>query len=131
MTRLSAKPLLSAARPASQKGVTLLEVMIGFVIFSASLVAVLDYVGNQVYLQHQAQKNQQKTFLLYELATQAGLGLQHQIQLIADQPDLQVTFSDSVVDESAVKNTETRLFESKISVSDGDSTLEWMVLEVR
>ncbi len=34
-----------------QDGVTLIEVLVGFVIFMTSLVAVLDYVGNQVQLE--------------------------------------------------------------------------------
>ncbi len=34
-----------------QAGVTLIEVLVGFVIFMTSLVAVLDYVGNQVQLE--------------------------------------------------------------------------------
>lgn len=114
-----------------QAGVTLLEVLIGFVIFSASLVAVLDYVGNQVYLQHQAQKNQQKTLLLYELATQASLGQEHQGDLISNYPDLQVLLSGAMIDKSTSGKTESALFESKITLSDSDSSLEWTVIELR
>ena len=116
---------------ATQQGITLLEVMIGFVIFSVSLVAVLDYVGNQVYLQHKAQKNQQKNLLLYELAIQSELGPEHMAQLISGHPDLRVTVSDTLIDDSTRRNTEAAIFESRFSLSDVDSTLDWTVIEVR
>ena len=45
---------------------TLLEVLVGFVIFSASLVAVLEYVGWQVFHQHRSDIKLQKLELVYE-----------------------------------------------------------------
>ncbi len=48
-----------------QRGLTLLEVLVGFVIFTTSLVAVLDYVGGQIYHVHRSNANLERLEQLY------------------------------------------------------------------
>jgi Tfp pilus assembly protein PilV len=114
-----------------QKGVTLLEVLIGFVIFCSSLVAILDYVGNHVYLYHQAEKNQQQLLLLYDLSTQAVLGERHLSELIANRHGMQVSLVSEVEDEIRSRRLQTSLIQSHYSIGDKDSSFTWTVFEVR
>ncbi len=57
----------------TQEGVTLLEVLVGFVIFTSSLVAILDYVSGQIYHSHLSLTNLQKVQMIYEFSSAIGL----------------------------------------------------------
>jgi Tfp pilus assembly protein PilV len=61
------------SRRYEQRGITLLEVLVGFVIFTASLVAVLDYVGGQVYLYRLSDSQIQRVQLIYDLTAEPRL----------------------------------------------------------
>jgi hypothetical protein len=52
-----------------QQGVTLIEVLVGFVIFMSSLVVVLDYVSEQIFQVNRTSSNLEQLQLIYQLAT--------------------------------------------------------------
>ncbi len=56
-----------------QAGVTLIEVLVGFVIFMGSMVALLDHVGNQVYLERQGREQYRSLQALQQWITRQRL----------------------------------------------------------
>jgi Tfp pilus assembly protein PilV len=114
-----------------QKGVTLLEVLIGFVIFTSSLVAILDYVGNQVYLNHLTDKNQRRTLLVYELDSVSGLENNEQASIITAYQDIDASAISEPLYEFKDGRKDMVLLQTLYSVGDVGNTFAWSVLEVR
>jgi Tfp pilus assembly protein PilV len=119
----------------SQYGVTLLEVLVGFVIFSASLVAVLDYVSGQVYNFHRSASNLQKVQLAYDWSTAhqalANTGLQRSNL----RGDADITVSSSTMEVFTWKKREISLNRYSYRVADpkrsnSNNTLAWTVIRV-
>ena len=115
----------------SESGMTLLEVLVGFVIFSASLVAILDYVSNQIYLNHLTEKNQQKAGLIYEYAALSSLGEQAQLAFLGAQQALNVSVNSFPVDVIKERNKEITLLKTDISVMDQGNSYQWSILEIK
>ncbi len=115
----------------SQNGMTLLEVLVGFVIFSASLVAILDYVSNQIYLNHLTEKNQHKASLIDEYAALSALGESAQVAFISSQEVMAVSANSTPIDRVKERNNEMTLLETHISVTDQSERYEWSILEIR
>ncbi len=113
-----------------QKGITLLEVLIGFVIFTSSLVSILDYVGNQVYLTHLTDKKQHRVQLVYELFS-AGSDQREQARILSTYQDMDVAVTSQKLDEMKVRKNTASIFQTQYSVTDTDNQFEWSVLEVR
>lgn len=118
-----------------QHGVTLLEVLVGFVIFSASLVAVLDYVSGQIYNFHRSASNLQKVQLAYDWSTAhealANTGLQRSNQ----RGDSDITVSASTMEVFSWKKSEISLNRYSYRVADpklsnGNNALTWTVIRV-
>ncbi len=114
-----------------ESGMTLLEVLVGFVIFSASLVAVLDYVSNQIYLSHLTEKNQHKASLIYEYAALSNLGEQAQLAFIGAQQEMNIMVNSVPLYEIKERNKEMALLKTDISVSDQGNSYQWSILEIK
>jgi Tfp pilus assembly protein PilV len=113
-----------------QRGVTLIEVLVGFVIFTSSLVAVLNYVSQQVYQNRLSTTNLQKIEIIYEQSRiqQADLG---ESQLRPPQgSDYNLTVSAATTASFTANSDEVRLNRYRYSVSDRDNALDWAVFRV-
>ena len=114
----------------SQKGVTLIEVLVGFVIFTASLVAVLDYVTEQVYLHRLSSSNFEKVKLIYDLSAVSNslpgklspLELQHR--------NLDWDVSAVTMDSVSKRAEEVSLKRYDYRVSGANNVLEWSVYKM-
>lgn len=113
-----------------QTGITLLEVLVGFVIFTLSLVAVLDYVGNQIYLTHQSDNKNLKAMLVNELFN-SGLQEQEQARIMSSYPQMDISVSTEKIDEFKFRRKSSSLYRSLYSIDDAGNHFEWAVLEVR
>jgi type II secretory pathway pseudopilin PulG len=127
MNRLGAKTSLHN----KHSGMTLLEVLVGFVIFTSSLVAILNYVSNQVYLSHLTEKNQVKASLINDYAALAGLGEAAQLGFASSQEDLDVSLSSSQIDSYKEGSAQSVLVQTQISVTDRGNVYEWSILEIK
>ncbi len=116
---------------ADQKGMTLLEVMVGFVIFTSSLVAILNFVSNQVFLNHISDKNQQKARLVYDYSSISELGAEEQAAMAASRKNLDLSTSSSSLDSYKNRSSESQLLHTQISVWDRGEAYVWSVFEVK
>jgi len=115
----------------SQKGISLLEVLVGFVIFTSSLVAVLDYVSGQVYLFHLSSNNQQKVQMVYDLSIVADLGIEQQINIASEYDDFDWSVSSSLMDSLEQREGGSLLNRSTYSIVDSNGIYEWTVLNIK
>jgi Tfp pilus assembly protein PilV len=113
-----------------QNGMTLLEVMVGFVIFSASLVAILDYVSNQIYLNHLTEKNQHKVRLIYDYSLAQEMGVDAQQSFASTLTDFNLSFDSTVIDSLESRRGNMVLTKTRISVEDGAGSYDWSIYEV-
>jgi len=108
-----------------QSGVTLLEVLVGFVIFISSLVAVLDHVANGIYLQKKAAQKAQRAALVRDrLALSSSLA-----QPVASEA--LVTTDNEIMErvESSRQPLVLRRIEYRFREHDGEVT-KWSVLRM-
>ena len=110
---------------------TLVEVMVGFVIFSASLVAILNYVSNQIYLNHITEKNQQKASLIGEYSSLSAIGEQAQAEFISAQETVDIDVSYGPLDSFKQRNQEIALVETLITVTEQGNSYQWTILEIK
>ena len=114
-----------------QQGMTLLEVLVGFVIFTSSLVAILNHVSNQVYLNHLSDKNQQKAQLLYDYSTVVALGPEALSAFASSRQGLELSYVSSAVDSFNGRKGDSDLLKTQITVWDGGESYDWSVYEIR
>lgn len=113
-----------------QKGVTLLEVMVGFVIFTSSLVGVLDYVSGHVYHFHLSATNLQKVKLAYDWSvTYEGSANQRLLRPFADE-SFDVTVESSRMDTFTRQDDEVLLVRDQYRVGDATNSLAWAVIRI-
>lgn len=110
---------------------TLLEVLVGFVIFTSSLVAILDYVSNQIYLNHLTEKNQIKAGLINDYAALAELSEAARTGFVSSQDEMVVSLASNQIDTYKRGNEKIMLVETLVSVSDQGNTYEWSILEIK
>jgi type II secretory pathway pseudopilin PulG len=122
---------LQESSSAKHSGMTLLEVLVGFVIFTASLVAILDYVSNQVYLNHLTEKNQIKASFINDYAALALLGESAQIGFASSQEGMEVSLESTQIDSYKEGRTESVLVQTLISVTENGNSYEWSILEIK
>jgi type II secretory pathway pseudopilin PulG len=122
---------LQESSSAKHSGMTLLEVLVGFVIFTASLVAILDYVSNQVYLNHLTEKNQIKASVINDYAALALLGESAQIGFASSQEGMEVSLESTQIDSYKEGRTESVLVQTLISVTENGNSYEWSILEIK
>lgn len=112
-------------------GMTLLEVLVGFVIFTSSLVAILNYVSNQIYLNHLTESNQIKAGLINDYAALSELGEDAQVGFASTLDGVGISMASSQIDNFKQGNKEMLLVQTLISVSDQTNTYEWSILELK
>ena len=113
-----------------QKGVTLLEVMVGFVIFTSSLVGVLDYVSGHVYHFHLSATNLQKVNMTYDWSvTYEGSANHHLLRPTADE-SFDVTIASSRMDTFTRQDEEVLLVRDQYRVGDAMNSLAWTVIRI-
>lgn len=110
---------------------TLLEVLVGFVIFTSSLVAILNYVSNQIYLNHLTESNQIKAGLINDYAALSELGEDAQVGFASTLDGVGISMASSQIDNFKQGNKEMLLVQTLISVSDQTNTYEWSILELK
>ncbi len=113
-----------------QKGITLLEVLVGFVIFTSSLVAVLDYVSGQVYHYHLSYDAYQKVQMIYDLTEVSKIGIEQQLIQADHYYNYNWTVSTLIMDSFSQKDKEKILQQSTHSVSNESNTFVWDVLNI-
>ena len=113
-----------------QKGISLLEVLVGFVIFTSSLVAVLDYVSGQVYHNHLSSETQHKVQMIYDLSEISELGIEQQLIQAAGNPNFDWTVTSSVMDSFTLREQKKILQRSKHEITNGANPFEWTVLNI-
>lgn len=118
-----------------QLGISLLEVLVGFVIFTSSLVAVLEYVSGQVYHYHLSSRTQQKVQMIYDLAVISDLGIEEQLNQANNYVDFDWTINSSAMDtlgqEEQQQEQQQLLNRTTYSVIDDSNTFEWTVLKIK
>ncbi len=116
--------------PIKNCGMTLLEVLVGFVIFTSSLVAILNYVSNQVYLNHLTERNQIKASLINDYATLAELGETSRLGVVSSQDGMDVSLASTRIDSYKEGKAGAVLVQTQISVTDRNGSYEWSILEI-
>jgi type II secretory pathway pseudopilin PulG len=116
--------------PIKNCGMTLLEVLVGFVIFTSSLVAILNYVSNQVYLNHLTERNQIKASLINDYATLAELGETSRLGVASSQDGMDVSLASTRIDSYKEGKAGAVLVQTQISVTDRNGSYEWSILEI-
>ena len=112
-----------------QKGVTLLEVLVGFVIFTSSLVAVLDYVSGQIYHNHLSSTNLRKVQMVSDFSTLMQPGSEQLPIQSAGYDSFALTVSTSAMDSSSRGADDYLLNRYDYSVSDSDNSFTWTVIK--
>ncbi len=110
-----------------QRGVTLLEVLVGFVIFTTSLVAVLDYVSGQIYYKHLTSTNLQKVQMIRDFSISIELDPE---QLKTQSTEFDFTVLASTMESSSQRGGEILLKRYDYSVSDSSNSFNWAVIKV-
>jgi len=115
-----------------EKGVTLLEVLVGFVIFTSSIVAVLDYVSQQIYLNNLSALTLHKAQLVYDLSVLSDLGVEQQVQIIKipEINELNWTVTSSPMGSIQQRGGVLELNRYEYSVIDTNNGFEWTVIKL-
>ena len=113
-----------------QRGVTLLEVLVGFVIFTTTLVAVLEYVSGQVYHFHLSSSNLQKTQAIYSQSVLLQQISDDEVAQSYSSTNLDLMVSSSMMDSTTQRGGEVILNRHSFSVGDSNSALTWAVIRV-
>ena len=111
-----------------QSGLTLLEVLVGFVIFTLSLVAILDYVGEQVFHVHRSGSNLQRLQQIY-LSSSNGKGFEPSGDTEQDEFDWLVVATELDALESSDQVLLLNRYD--IKVSNANNSLTWSVIRNR
>ncbi len=113
-----------------QSGMTLLEVLVGFVIFSASLVAILNYVSNQVYLNHLTESNQVKMNMIKDYADMASVSEEQRLEWLFSQNGLNLQVETEQVDSFKKGRDQLNLVQKLIQVEENGVLFKWAILEL-
>lgn len=114
----------------TQAGVTLLEVLVGFVIFSASLVAVLDYVSQHIYLQQLTSSSLKNIQLVYDVSILTETGLKNMDGYSHSFDPQHVTAVVTPISSITSRRNQIVLNQYDYQVNNPNGTLEWSVLKV-
>ena len=111
-----------------QNGVTLLEVLVGFVIFTSSLVGILDYVSGQIYHFHLSSQNLQKTQLIYEQSSVAGTSIGKELVNSGEYYDLDLSQVSTTLEENRSGSDTLMLNRFDYTVTNTTNSFEWSVI---
>lgn len=113
-----------------QSGVTLLEVLIGFVIFTTSLVALLDYVSGQVYHTHRTAQTLQAVKLIHDWSSVTPeIEDQRRIRH-SDRAGFEYLISSSAMESVNLRKREILLNRYSYSVGDREHLFAWTVIRI-
>lgn len=113
---------------AKQKGVTLLEVLVGFVIFTSSLVGILDYVSGQIYHSHLSSENLQKVQLIYEQSSVAGTAIGKELVNSGEFYDLDLSQASTTLEENRQGGETLMLNRYDYTITNTTNSFEWAVI---
>ncbi|MCP4430877.1 MAG: hypothetical protein GY806_07865 [Gammaproteobacteria bacterium] len=113
-----------------QSGVTLIEVLVGFVIFTSSLVAILNYVSGQVYHRQLSSENLQKVQLIYSLSTTADIQTQQGTPVLDIESKFDLSASTTSLDSIKRGKNEITLNQHQFTVSNSINALTWSVISL-
>lgn len=111
-----------------QAGVTLLEVMVGFVVFTSSLVVVLDYVSNHVYQGRLTDEGLHKTGQIYAQTVVMQGPAESRMGRALGKARYDVLISSSVMDAKEIRGQEITLLRDQYQINDRDGSFTWTVL---
>lgn len=115
-----------------QQGVTMIEVLVGFVIFMSSLVAVLDYVGNQAYLERVSQQRYQAISTIQQQLMELATGDVDRQKLRVEDRSIEVRAASVINQESIeLRRIEHRLQRIRFVIRDDRGERNWTVLDWR
>jgi hypothetical protein len=110
---------------------TLLEVMVGFVIFTSSLVGILEYVSNQVYLSHITEKNQLKADIVYDYSIISALGDEAVAAFVTSQQGFGVSVASTALESHKTRRRNDVLVQTQVSVTDLNNDYQWSIFEIK
>ncbi len=114
-----------------QQGITLLEVLVGFVIFTASLVAILDFVSGQIFHVHRSASNLQRLQGIYQTLGDGGLeSLQRSLES-GQANQYSWTVAATELDAIEMRKTSLQLNRYDYSIADSNNELHWTVVRIR
>ena len=113
-----------------QCGVTLIEVLVGFVIFTSSLVVVLDYVSEQVYHKHRVSAAVKKAELVYQLSTMAPYMNDFSAIAQDDYDGLSWNVASSVMDNHRERKNQIQLKRFDYKIDGEGQAFKWSVISL-
>lgn len=115
----------------TQKGITLLEVLVGFVIFTTSLVAVLDYVSGQVFHYYRSASHLGQVQVIYDWVALARADETQQVYLSSARDETEIiTISASIMETVEVRGEEILLNRYSYQADGSDATSAWKIIRI-
>ncbi len=118
-------------RNGRQQGITLLEVLVSFVIFTASLVAILDFVSGQIFHVHRSASNLQRVQGIYQTRGDRGLESLRQSLASGQENPYRWTVAATEMDAIEMRSSTRLLNRYDYSVADVNNELHWTVIRIR
>ena len=113
-------------------GITLIEVLVGFVIFMASLVAILDYVANQMHLRRTSAENLERASALYQQALRADYPEDIAAGMSALPRGVTVEKqTERLLDSYSYRREKIGLWQVDYRAQSASGVFQWSVIEVR
>ena len=113
-----------------QQGVTLIEVLVGFVIFMASLVVVLDYVSEQIFHSHRSADNLEQLQFIYQLESMRPYFSDRLDMPNFNQANMRWSMSESVLETFKQRKKDLALKKITYQLGDGEKNFQWEVLSI-
>ncbi len=114
-----------------QQGITLLEVLVGFVIFTASLVAILDFVSGQIFHVHRSASNLQRLQGIYQTLGNDGQESLKRSLESGQANQYSWTVATTEMDAIEMGKTSLQLNRYDYSIADLNNELHWTVIRIR
>jgi len=99
----------------TQQGMTLVEVLVAFVIFTSSLVAVLDYVANQLFHRQRTENRSEQVALTYQLLHDPLLRLQAGSMTEGVKKRIHWRLENQLIDAVEQRGKTTALYQQNIT----------------
>ena len=113
---------------ARQRGVTLVEILVGFVIFTTSLVAILDFVSEQNYHYHRSSTYLEKMQAVYDYSA-LDLKMSQHLSDSALSSDFDMAISASAMDAFGQGDSQRLLVRFEYRIPGPESDLTWAVIK--
>jgi len=113
---------------AQQRGVTLVEILVGFVIFTTSLVAILDFVSEQNYHYHRSSTYLEKLQTVYDYSV-LDLDMSQHLSDSALSSDFNLSISALAMDAFGQGDSQRLLVRFEYRIPGPESDLTWAVIK--